>query len=473
MGKIIKFNLLSDKVKQILNAVWLFILTAYYICVAVWIFSCENQTGTQYLFNILVYLLTAFFGIVLQYCCVIDKYTKIRNTLFNVMLFVLNFITVTNALRVSLSASGFAEASSALLVAVGLSDCVFITLEYLYFRQIKQCRFGIADVLVIASVVFYAVVILINAVSPIRFVQDEYFLYNDFLLIAVPYLFIALSMIIFAVANQCTIKTRLTLLEYLLFPMLFVVASVLIVVLKFSIAPESLGNFAYTLMMYVIFFHLYQEQSLLLISQENELTEKKTQIMFSQIQPHFLYNALSAIAAIPNNPTETRDALSVFGRYLRGNLNSLSQNVPISFSQELKHIQTYLQLEKLRFEDKLMVEYDLQYTDFSVPALSVQIFVENAVKHGITKRPHGGHLLIKSECVGNDCIVTVKDDGVGFNALALDLQNDTHVGIKNARARLKSTINGNVEIISDVGEGTTVIITVPKTTKYIAGRYLQ
>ncbi|MCQ2399678.1 MAG: histidine kinase [Clostridia bacterium] len=208
---------------------------------------------------------------------------------------------------------------------------------------------------------------------------------------------------------------------------------------------------------------IYLKQRRLVIRAEKELSEQKTQVMLSQIQPHFLYNALSAIAAIPDTPSETRVALAKFGKYLRGNLNSISANKPISFEQELMHVETYLELEKMRFGDKLNVQYVIREKEFNIPSLSLQMFVENAVKHGITQKENGGTLIISTESDGKNAIITVKDDGVGFNVnVAQTKDGRAHVGISNAKARLKSMVNGVVDVKSEIGEGTTVTIKIPK-----------
>ncbi len=79
-------------------------------------------------------------------------------------------------------------------------------------------------------------------------------------------------------------------------------------------------------------------------------------------------------------------AVENFSMYLRQNLEAMNRVEPIPFAEELKHLQEYLYLEKLRFGDRLNVEYDLGYEDFVLPVLSLQPIVENAVKHGILKK---------------------------------------------------------------------------------------
>ena len=194
---------------------------------------------------------------------------------------------------------------------------------------------------------------------------------------------------------------------------------------------------------------------------ELELIESKISIMLSQIKPHFLYNSLIAIRELclidPKTASETVDEFSL---YLRGNLDSLSINTPIPFDKELKHVQTYLSLEKKRSEERLNVVYDITTCDFNIPALTLQLIVENAVLHGLTKREEGGTVSIKTEENESDILITVSDDGVGFNLSNLSSDN-RHVGLRNARDRLAAMCNGKLDIQSEQGVGTTVVITIP------------
>ena len=190
--------------------------------------------------------------------------------------------------------------------------------------------------------------------------------------------------------------------------------------------------------------------------------ENRISIMLSQIQPHFLYNAISSIRNLcKEDPQSAKDAFDRLTGYLRANLDSLSLNTPIMFEKELEHVKTYLSIEKIRFEDRLTVVYDISATDALIPALTVQPLVENAVKHGITKREEGGTLTIKTEDTDSAFVVTVSDDGVGFEKSKLDNKHK-HVGIDNARSRLATMSGGKLVIYSEPGVGTTAVITIPK-----------
>ena len=89
------------------------------------------------------------------------------------------------------------------------------------------------------------------------------------------------------------------------------------------------------------------------------------------------------------DPIKAQGALDDFTEYLRHNISSLTETRLIPFEAELKHIQIYLSLEKLRFNDRIQVEYDIKTKNFNVPPLSIQPLVENALKHGVLKRIEG------------------------------------------------------------------------------------
>lgn len=193
-----------------------------------------------------------------------------------------------------------------------------------------------------------------------------------------------------------------------------------------------------------------------------ELEERKIAIMLSQIQPHFLYNTLNTIYHLCDvDVDKAKTAIDSFADYLRNNINSLNENHTIGFETEIKHVNTYLNLEKIRFGEELEIEYDLQATSFQVPVLSVQPIVENAVKHGTSKKRGGGKVTICSFERDDDYVITVTDTGVGFDYDPNNIEGDS-IGIKNVTQRLKNTCGGTLNIESKRGEGTKATITIPK-----------
>ena len=197
---------------------------------------------------------------------------------------------------------------------------------------------------------------------------------------------------------------------------------------------------------------------------EKELYEAEMQIMVSQIRPHFLYNALTSIAMMCElDPKTAKEATIAFSKYLRGNMDSLKQTKAVPFEQELSHLKNYLYIEKLRFDDLLNIEYDIQATDFEVPQLSIQPIVENAVKHGVGMAEDGGTVMISTRETDDAFEVIVSDNGVGFDVNAPKKDDGrSHVGTENTRKRLKEMCDAELIITSRVGEGTTARVIIPK-----------
>ena len=200
---------------------------------------------------------------------------------------------------------------------------------------------------------------------------------------------------------------------------------------------------------------------------ENELLQSQISIMISQIGPHFIFNALTAIKELCHiDPQTASEAVGEFAHYLRGNLDSLTIKKPIPFEKELRHVENYLSLEKKRFGDRISIVYDIKARDFLIPVLTLQPVAENAVKHGVTKREEGGTVWIATHETETDAVITVKDDGVGFDTSVPKRdergQERCHVGIENVRSRLVLMCGGSLSMQSEPGAGATAVITIPK-----------
>lgn len=214
----------------------------------------------------------------------------------------------------------------------------------------------------------------------------------------------------------------------------------------------------------MLFLTLYLDQEYELARRERELAESRTAMMLSQIQPHFLFNSLTAIAMLCDlDPAEAKKTTLNFSEFLRGNLDSLSQKQPVPFSAELRHTQTYANIEKVRFGDKLNVVYDIQTEDFLLPSLTVQPLVENAVKYGVGKKVEGGTVRLSARGDESGWYVTVTDDGVGFDPAQIQSSGGrSHIGIVNVRRRLALQSGGTLRIESVLGQGTVAEIYLPK-----------
>lgn len=194
---------------------------------------------------------------------------------------------------------------------------------------------------------------------------------------------------------------------------------------------------------------------------EEKLRESRISMMLSHIQPHFIYNTLATIDYLClKDPQLASELVRNLSLYLRGNLRELDSVTPIRFSEEIRHVQYYVNIEKVRFHD-ITVEYQLEFSDFFLPAISVQPLVENAIKHGLMPLETGGKVVIRSYHTDTHFCVEVSDNGVGFD-IDRTIDKKEHVGLYNVRERLKAIVNGNLKVESAEGVGTTVIILIPK-----------
>lgn len=145
-----------------------------------------------------------------------------------------------------------------------------------------------------------------------------------------------------------------------------------------------------------------------------KIEEFRNKVMISQIQPHFMYNTLTTIKALCRvEPDLAAKTITNFADYLRGNMDFASLESTIPFEKELNHTRIYTEIEALRF-DNIKFEFQIEDTDFEIPALTVQPMVENAVRHGVRSKPDA-HILIHTYAEENYHVVVIKDNGKGFD----------------------------------------------------------
>jgi len=127
----------------------------------------------------------------------------------------------------------------------------------------------------------------------------------------------------------------------------------------------------------------------------------------------------------------------------------------------MEHVQVYVSLEQLRFKDKVKIDYDLEVVDFKIPSLTIQILVENSIKHGITRKKEGGTVLIQSKETDSEYLIIVQDNGIGFDPVQISKESN-HVGMKNIKARLSILSKGFLEVQTAIDEGTKATVHIPK-----------
>ncbi len=266
------------------------------------------------------------------------------------------------------------------------------------------------------------------------------------------------------VLRSRTALDRLTLaclLFYVLTPIPAVLIQMFIYGLNFTMIASVIGLIVVFLEMQVHSSRMLMKRNEELAQSRVELSESRIAVMVSQIQPHFLFNTLDSIYYLcDEDPSRAKQAIDGFSSYLRANLDSLNQTGPVAIETELTHVSTYLELEKISMEELLEYEIGDEVGGFSVPALSVQTLVENAVKHGIGKKPGGGKVVVSTSETDDCYLVSIVDDGVGF--VVSDDTGAGSVGIRNTETRLSAMCGGGLEIASEPGVGTTAVIRIPK-----------
>lgn len=266
------------------------------------------------------------------------------------------------------------------------------------------------------------------------------------------------TLIVFLYRRYLRRKEFLAFGGYIILP----IASVIVQTFTYGL---SLTYTASTVALLVIFIDIQTEQAFLVEQMEKKLLKEQVAKLISQVQPHFLYNSLIAIASLCISDARlAREETLNLARYMRENLDSIN-NIEgvIPFKEELQHTNYYLSLEKLRFKERLRVEYNLGPVDFFIPPLTLQTIVENAVRHGIMKRERGGLVVIATEENETDWLVTVTDDGPGFNAEdGLIRDGVKHVGLYNVQHRLEWLCDGGLSIASGENMGTLVTVRIPK-----------
>ena len=209
-----------------------------------------------------------------------------------------------------------------------------------------------------------------------------------------------------------------------------------------------------------LFYYIWLHLQFARRHEQDLMAEQRIQIMMTQIQPHFLYNTLSTIQALCSiDPQQAAVITGKFSAYLRQNLNSLEYPGLTSFEKELEHTWTYADIEQVRFPN-IRIEYAIEDTGFSLPFLTVQPIVENAIRHGVRIREEGVIRVVARKTEGGHEVV-ISDNGIGFDVKTLEQNDGTHIGLKNVQERIEKMCGGSVTVVSQPDRGTTVTVFIP------------
>ncbi|MDO4614678.1 MAG: histidine kinase [Lachnospiraceae bacterium] len=185
------------------------------------------------------------------------------------------------------------------------------------------------------------------------------------------------------------------------------------------------------------------------------LQEERFAQLQSQINPHFLFNILSTIAAFAREETAplTEDLILRLSRFFRYSLENDERIV--SLGREISLLKDYIELQETRYEDRISmdVEWDESLTDISVPKFILQPLVENSIMHGLHECISGGRIRIRARRFMEKIVITVTDNGCGFDTKNTPRSAHTSIGIVNIAERMH-LVGGNFSIYSRPGMGT-------------------
>jgi two-component system, LytTR family, sensor kinase len=190
----------------------------------------------------------------------------------------------------------------------------------------------------------------------------------------------------------------------------------------------------------------------------------------AEISPHFVYNALTVIAAlVSSEPDRSRELMLDFADYIRYSLAKHGEYTTVA--DEFHAIETYLALQRAVLGERLQVQVRVapEVLAVALPYLVLQPLVENAVRHGIEPRAGTGHVQVRGEAEGNDCVISVEDDGVGMDPTLAEKilagQGGTDsVGLANVDRRLRNVYGPWYGLVVEtaVDEGTRVVVRIPR-----------
>ena len=331
-----------------------------------------------------------------------------------------------------------------------------VVLLFWYARNYIKIDTQSSKALSIVNITLFAVFVLLdilNIFTGMFFTaKDGEYVRSNTMILSQGYQFIMFALIVFiSITNKkLYVREKVAFCAYCLLPLVAIV-------LQNAFKGYAIAYASIIVAIEILFLFLSVQNNIELAKVQEKNKDAQIKLMLSQIQPHFMYNSLSAISTlIPIDPNKAQEALDNFTAYLRANLASLSETRLIPFEDELKHIKTYVSLEKMRFNERVNVEYDIKARHFMVPTLTIQPLVENAIKHGILKKIEGGTVILKTLEVSEAYIVEIIDDGVGFNMDDVDFKNNIHFGLQNIKFRLNSMCSADVVVESEVGKGTKI-----------------
>ncbi len=192
---------------------------------------------------------------------------------------------------------------------------------------------------------------------------------------------------------------------------------------------------------------------------EEKASRLKADSLKKQIKPHYVFNCLSSIqGAYKENPEKGERMLTMFSKELRSNIDAANEDL-IPFNEELERILNYVDLENAVKNKKTDLLLNLEETDFELPPLSLEPYIENAFKHSRITEKEDGFISLTTTQDESNYLILIEDNGIGFEVSKIKKNS---VGLRNAEERLRIVVNAKVSITSKRNEGTRIEIKIPK-----------
>jgi two-component system, LytTR family, sensor kinase len=240
----------------------------------------------------------------------------------------------------------------------------------------------------------------------------------------------------------------------------------------YEVKRNALQNFDWEMMTYwaiaglshaVLYYGESRRRALRASQLETRLVEAQMAALRQQLQPHFLFNTLHAISSLMHKDVESADrTLMRLSDLLRMTLENMGEP-EIPLQAELDFLAKYLEIEQTRFADRLFVRFDIQpeTLDVLVPTLLLQPLVENAIKHGISRKAGAGHIQISARRDDTKLWIEVRDDGLGLSENAL-IALQKGIGVSTTRARLQHQFGADFRFeFHRLDEGVAVVVALP------------
>jgi len=199
-----------------------------------------------------------------------------------------------------------------------------------------------------------------------------------------------------------------------------------------------------------------------------DVAQANLQALRAQLNPHFLFNALNAVVTlIGRDPTMARDTLVRLSELLRATLTA-GDAQETTLAQELELTARYLEIEEVRFADRLTVEWTIApgLAEWRVPAFALQPLVENALRHGLARRREPGTVRISARADDNALELVVRDDGPDADDSSEARKNGAGIALKNLRSRLERLYGPSASLTLRPREsgGMDAIVRIPRRT---------